>query len=106
MHTVFVISVHFICKYQNEAEQQNSFRCSMQRHPMSNAHVLIAVNRFDRAASNPTWSVDLLTQWFQIFLICGNLLIVADDSTSTWPAHHHMLLCVIAVVLEEKRRNK
>ena len=28
MHTVFVIYVHFICKYQNKAEQQNSFRCS------------------------------------------------------------------------------
>ena len=27
--TVSIISVHFVCKYQNESEQQNSFRCSM-----------------------------------------------------------------------------
>ena len=45
MHTVSVISVHFISKYQNEAEQQTSFLCGMQRHPMSKGHIPIAVNR-------------------------------------------------------------
>ena len=90
----------FICKYQNETEQQNSVGCCMQRHPMSNGHLLIAVNQLDRAASNLIRSVDLYSHWFQIFLICGNLI---DCSGRRYK---YLLLCVIAVVLEEIIQNK
>ena len=49
MHTVSVISVDFICKYLNEAEQQYTDECNVERYSSSLQQGLIAVNWPDRA---------------------------------------------------------
>ena len=78
--------VRFVCKphpqfpyilFANTRKKQNNKiapTVRMQRHRKSSGLIPIADSRLKCAPSKVMWSVDLLSNWFQIFLICSNLV--------------------------------